>query len=154
MKNGLVDVVELIFNIFEQEPVAELLSAAKEYNVGIIDRVAFDEGSLTGKYTKDTTFEEGDFRNNYFKGDKLIWTVERVEKIKEEIKDTGLTLAQVAIKFVLAQPAISTVIPGIRNTWQAKENTAISDLPPLSKELIEKLQKHYWVNNLGRYDQE
>lgn len=70
MKNGLVDVVELIFNIFEQEPVAELLSAAKEYSVGIIDRVAFDEGSLTGKYTKDTTFEEGDFRNNYFKGDK------------------------------------------------------------------------------------
>ena len=116
--------------------------------------MAFDEGSLTGKYTKDTTFEEGDFRNNYFKGNKLIWTVERVEKIKEEIKDTGLTLAQVAIKFVLAQLAISTVIQGIRNTWQAKENTAISDLPPLSKELIEKLQKHYWVNNLGRYDQE
>ena len=137
----------MIFNIFEQEPVAELLPAAKEYNVGIIGRVPFDEGSLTGKYTKDTTFEESDFRNNYFRGDKLTWTLERVAKIKEEIKGTGLTMAQVAIKFILAQKAISTVIPGIRNTWQAKENTAISDLPPLSKELIEKLQKHYWIDN-------
>jgi len=151
MKNGLIDVVELIFNVFEQEPVTELLPAAKEYNVGVIGRVPFDEGSLTGKYTKDTTFDEGDIRNNYFKGDKLIRTLERVEKIKKEIKDTGFTMAQAAIKFILNQKAVNTVIPGIRNSWQAKENTAISDLPPLPKEMIEKLQKHYWMNNLGRY---
>lgn len=151
MKEGLIDVVELIFNIFEQEPIAELLSAAKEYNIGIICRLPLDEGSLTGKFTKNTIFEEGDHRKYYFRGDKLIWTLERIEKIKEEIKDIGLTMAQVAIKFILSQPAISTVIPGIRNTWQAIENTAISDLPPLPKELIKKLQKHYWLNNLGRY---
>lgn len=151
MENGLIDVAEVIFNIFEQEPVAELLPAAKKFNVGILGRVPLDEGSLTGKYTKETTFGEGELRNTYFRGEKLTLTLERVEKIKEEIKDTNLSIIQVAIKFILAQQAISTVIPGIRNARQAKENTAISDLPPLSKELIEKLQKHYWLHNLGRY---
>jgi aryl-alcohol dehydrogenase-like predicted oxidoreductase len=151
MKNGFVDVISLIFNIFEQEPAAEMLSVAKEYNVGVIDRVVFDEGSLTGKYTEDTKFEEGDVRNNYFKGDKLKWTMKKIEKIKEDVKDSGLTMAQIAVKFALNQAAINTVIPGIRNTWQAKENAGMSDLPPLSKELVEKLQKRYWVNNLGRY---
>lgn len=71
--------------------------------------------------------------------------------MKEEIRGTGLTMALVAIKFILAKKALSTLIPGTRNAWQVKENTAISDLLPLSSELIEKLQKHYWLNNLGRY---
>jgi aryl-alcohol dehydrogenase-like predicted oxidoreductase len=151
MKNGLIDVVELIFNIFEQEPAAELLPAAKEYNIGVVGRVPLDEGSLTGKYTIDTTFQEGDFRKTFFKGDRLAITLEKIDKIKEEIKDEEITLIQAAIKFILAREEISTVIPGMRNSLQAKENTSISDLPPLSEKLISRLKQHYWLCNLARY---
>ena len=145
MKNGLVDVVEVIYNIFEQEPVAELLPAAEKYNIGIIGRMPFDEGSLTGKYTIDTVFEEGDLRRVYFKGDRLIETLERVEKVREDIKDTGLTLPQAALLFVLNQPSISTVIPGMRNVNYVLANTAVSDTPPLPEDIVLKLRKHNWL---------
>ena len=144
MKRGLIDTVQVIFNIFEQEPAAELLPVAAETGTGIIVRVAFDEGSLTGKFTKETKFEEGDFRNRYFAGDRLERTVDRVEKIKKDIADSGLTMAQIALKFVLSHPAVSTVIPGIRTVRQAELNTAVSDLPPLSDALIAKLRGHAW----------
>jgi len=145
MRRGLIDTVQVIYNIFEQEPAAEILPVAVESDVGIIVRVAFDEGSLTGKYTMDTKFEKGDFRNNYFAGDRLARSVERAERIKKDISDTGLTLAQVALKFVLAHPAVSTVIPGIRNVQQAQMNTAVSDLPSLGDEVLERLHKHSWT---------
>jgi len=145
MKNGLVDVIEVIFNIFEQEPAAQFLPTAKKYNIGIIGRVPFDEGSLTGKYTINTVFEEDDFRRDYFIGDRLKKTLERVEKVREDIKDTGLTLPQASLLFVLNQPSISTVIPGMRNVDQVEANTAVSDMPPLSKDIIAKLRKHNWL---------
>lgn len=145
MKQGFVDTVQVIYNIFEQEPAAELLPVAQEYNVGIIVRVVFDEGSLTGKYTADSTFPEGDFRNNYFAGDRLGRAVKRANVIKELIADTGLTLPQVALQFALAHPAVSTVIPGIRNVAQAEANTAVSDMPALSEDLMNKLREHYWM---------
>ena len=145
MRNGLVDIVEVIYNIFEQEPVAEFLPTAEKCNIGIISRMPFDEGSLTGKYTIDTVFEEGDLRRVYFKGDRLIETLERVEKVREDIKDTGLTLPQAALLFVLNQPSISTVIPGMRNVNYVLENTAVSDMPPLPEGIVIKLRKHNWL---------
>lgn len=145
MKSGLIDTVQVIYNIFEQEPAAELLPVALEKQIGIIVRVAFDEGSLTGKFTKDTVFAEGDFRRNYFSGDRLGKTVDRVEKIRETVKDSGLTLPQIALKFVLAHPGVSTVIPGIRNTRQAEANTEVSDLPDPPEELLASLREHAWL---------
>ena len=145
MRNGLVDVVEVIYNIFEQEPVAEFLTTAEKHNIGLISRMPFDEGALTGKYTIDTVFEEGDLRCVYFKGDRLIEALERVEKVREDIKDTGLTLPQAALLFVLNQPSISTVIPGMRNVNYVMENTAVSDMPPLSEDIVIKLRKHNWL---------
>jgi aryl-alcohol dehydrogenase-like predicted oxidoreductase len=144
MSNGLVDVVEVIYNIFEQEPVAEFLPAAEKYNIGLIGRMPFDEGSLTGKYTAATVFEDGDLRNVYFKGDRLIEALERVEKVREDIKNTGLTLPQAALLFVLHQPSISTVIPGMRNVNYVLVNTAVADMPPLSEDIVLKLRKHNW----------
>lgn len=144
MKQGLIDTVQVIYNIFEQEPAAELLPVAEERKVGIIVRVAFDEGSLTGKFTRETTFAEGDFRNNYFAGDRLERTVERVEGIRSDLLDSGLTMAQAALLFVLAHPGVSTVIPGIRTVEQARLNTEVSELPPLSAELLGKLRSHAW----------
>ena len=144
MRQGYVDVVQLIYNIFEQEPAAELLPTAKEHNIGVIMRVPFDEGALTGKFTKDTIFPEGDFRANYFAGDRLARTVDRVEKIKSEINTDEQTMVQVALKFILAQGAVSSVIPGIRNVVQAKMNAGVSDSPDLSSDLIDRLRKHAW----------
>ena len=144
MKNGYVDVVQLIYNIFEQEPVAELLPQAQQHQIGTIIRVVFDEGALTGKFVYETTFAADDFRCNYFAGDRLYRTVERVEKIKQDIKDTGLTMPQVALRFVLDHPAVGTVIPGIRNSSQAEQNVFVSELPPLSETVHLRLRKHAW----------
>ncbi len=144
MRDGWVDTVQVIYNIFEQEPAAGLLPAAQEYNVGIIVRVAFDEGVLTGKYNAASNFSAGDFRNNYFSGDRMARAVARVEKIKAEIEDTDLTMPQLALKYTLMHPAVSTVIPGIRNVQQAEDNAAVSDLPSLSDELMLKMRDHAW----------
>lgn len=145
MKGGFLDTVQVIYNIFEQEPAAELLPVALEHKVGIIVRVVFDEGILTGKYDKNTHFPENDFRRRYFAGDRLWRAVERVEKIRAEIKDTALSLPQTAIKFALMHPAVSTVIPGIRNVAQAEDNASVSDLDDLSPELLNRLHDHYWL---------
>lgn len=144
MRGGWIDSVQVIYNLFDQEPAAELLDVAKEHGVGVIVRVAFDEGSLTGKFTAATTFPEGDFRRGYFAGDRLERTVKRVEAIREDLARTRLTLAQAALKFVLAHPAVSTVIPGIRNVAQAEANCGISDLPDLPPDVLENLRRHNW----------
>jgi aryl-alcohol dehydrogenase-like predicted oxidoreductase len=144
MRSGLVDTVQVIYNIFDQEPAAELLPVARETGTGIIVRVAFDEGSLTGKYTEATTFAEDDFRRRYFAGDRLARTVRRVEALKKEIAGSGYTMSQAALKFVLAHPAVSTVIPGIRSVAQAEANAAVSGLPDMSEDLLLRLRKHAW----------
>ncbi len=144
MKNGWIDTVQVIYNIFEQEPAAELLPVAKECGIGIIVRVPFDESALTGKLREDTRFSEGDFRNVYFSGDRLSRTIKRVKKVEADLKDTGYTLPQAALKFVLAHTAVSTVIPGMRNKAQVDANCAVSDLKDMSKELLIKLRAHNW----------
>jgi len=141
MKNGYVDVVQVIYNIFEQEPAAEFLPVALENNVGVIVRVAFDEGVLTGKYSAQNTFPPDDFRSKYFEGDRLVRAINRVEKIKEEIKESGFTLPQAAVKFALAHKVASTVITGIRNIHQAEMNSVISDLPDLPDEMLYTIKK-------------
>jgi len=144
MRGGWIDSVQVIYNLFEQEPAAELLDVAQECGVGVIVRVAFDEGSLTGKFTKDTKFPAGDFRANYFAGDRLARTVVRADAIKPTLEGSGYTMPQAALKFVLAHPAVSTVIPGIRNLAQAEANCGVSDLPAMPPELLQKLHAHHW----------
>lgn len=144
MRGGWVDSVQVIYNLFEQEPAAELLEVAKECGVGVIVRVVFDEGVLTGKFTANTKFAADDFRANYFAGDRLERAVARAEAIREDLTGTGYTMAQAAIKFVLAHPAVSTVIPGIRNVAQAEANCGVSDLVPMHADLIQQLHRHNW----------
>lgn len=144
MEEGLVDVVEIIYNIFEQEPAAEILPLAKREMIGIIVRVPFDEGSLTGKFNINTVFNEGDFRSNYFSGDRLERTLKKVDAIKQDLLNQSLSLPEVALKFCLQNEAVSTVIPGMRNKEQAEKNTKVSDLPELSNQLIERLREHNW----------
>jgi aryl-alcohol dehydrogenase-like predicted oxidoreductase len=148
VRGGLLDSVQVIYNIFEQDPAEELFPLALKHKVGIIVRVAYDEGSLTGKFTKDTKFAEGDFRRNYFSGDRLERTVAKVEKVRDTVaKVSGgaeKDLAAVAARFVLKHPAVSTVITGIRSVKQAELNCSYGDLPPLADDLYAALHAHYW----------
>ena len=112
--------------------------------MAIIVRVPFDEGSLTGKFTEKTVFAEGDFRRNYFAGDRMVRVVKRVDAVRQSLDGSGYTLPQAALKFVLAHPAVSNVIPGMRNPDQVNLNCAVTNLPTMSPELVAKLQKHNW----------
>ena len=107
-------------------------------------RVAFDEGVLTGKFTPETKFAPDDFRAKYFAGDRLARAVARTEEIKKDLQGTAYTPAEAALKFVLAHPAVSTVIPGIRNVGQADANCRVSDLPDIPAALLARLRRHNW----------
>lgn len=144
MRGGWIDSVQVIYNLFEQEPAAELLDVAKECGVGVIVRVAFDEGALTGKFTRDTKFAAEDFRAKYFEGDRLGRAIGHVEAIRADLADSGYTMPQAALKWVLAHPAVSVVIPGIRNVAQAEANCGVSDLPAIPDALLTRLRRHNW----------
>ena len=144
MRDGWIDSVQVIYNIFEQEPAAELLDVAAECGVGVIVRVAFDEGALTGKFTTDTKFGADDFRADYFAGDRIERVINRVDAVKGDVDGSGYTMPQAALKFVLAHPAVSLVIPGIRTIAQAEANCGVSDLPDLPEALLTKLRAHNW----------
>ncbi len=144
MRGGWVDAVQVIYNLFDQEPAAELLDVAQECGVAVIVRVAFDEGALTGKFTAATTFAPDDFRAKYFAGDRLPRVLARVAAIQSDLAGSGYTLPQAALKWVLAHPAVSVVIPGIRNVAQAEANCAVSDLPAMPIALVHQLRRHHW----------
>ncbi len=144
MRAGWVDTVQVVYNIFEQEPQAELLPAAREAGVGVIVRVALDESALTGKLRADTRFADGDIRNRFFAGDRLVRTVQRVEEIRKAVGDEEPNLATAALKFALKPAAVSTVIPGTRSVAQAEMNLAISDQAPLGDALEQRLRGHLW----------
>lgn len=144
MKGGWVDSVQVIYNLFEQEPAAELLDIAGETGTGVIVRVALDEGSLTGKFNGQTHFKEGDFRENYFAGDRLARTLARVAEIERDLEGSSYTLLEAAIKFPLSHPAVSTVILGMRNVAQVESNCRAAELSPLPASLLQKLHRHNW----------
>jgi aryl-alcohol dehydrogenase-like predicted oxidoreductase len=144
IRDGWLDAVQLIYNIFEQEPAAELLPAALENNVAVIVRVALDEGALTGKLTPATTYPEDDFRSGYFAGDRLERTIARVEKIRATLGTEEPDMAAAALKFALKPAAVSTVIVGTRNAAQAERNFGPATDTPLSDALELKLRHHAW----------
>jgi aryl-alcohol dehydrogenase-like predicted oxidoreductase len=111
IETGVVDTVQVIYNIFEQSPEDRLFPACERHQVGVIVRVALDEGGLTGKITPDTTFEESDFRSKYFRGDRKRQVYERVQKIASDLNITLDQMAETALRYVLSHPAVSTVIP-------------------------------------------
>jgi aryl-alcohol dehydrogenase-like predicted oxidoreductase len=152
MRDGLVDVVQIIFNLFHQEPAAQLLPVAAETGTGVIVRVALDEGSLTGKYSTDHHFPEADFRSQYFAGDRMARTANRVEAIRADLEDFGLadqySLADLSLKFALSPPEVSTVIAGMRNEEQARMNIRTGRLRDLPDELIKRLHRHNWLRGV------
>lgn len=144
---GLVDTVQVIFNIFDQAPAARLFPLCAKMNVGVIVRVPLDEGGLTGTLTKDTTFQKGDFRGQYFRGDNLKQTVERVDRLRPLLGEEAATMPELALRFALSDPAVSTVIAGMRKSEHARANVAISDGKKLSPSLLSELRQHAWQRN-------
>lgn len=143
---GKVESVQLIYNIFEQYPKLNILPVCQNLGVGVIVRVPFDEGALTGKFTETTSFPAGDVRQHYFRGNNLKAVVNRVEKIREfkDRRHPEMPMAEYALRFCLGHTAVSTVIPGIRNVKQAEMNVAASDGQPLSAEELNELEQFAW----------
>ena len=144
---GVVDTVQVIYNIFDQSPEDALFPACLEHDVGVIVRVPFDEGALVGRITPETTFEEGDFRNDYFRGDRKAEVYERVRAIVSELGVTEDEVAEVALRFVLSHPAVSTVIPGMRSVRNVERNMRVGDGKGLPEGQVQRLKTHRWVRN-------
>ncbi|HEX6907148.1 MAG TPA: aldo/keto reductase [Terriglobales bacterium] len=147
LATGLIDSVQVIYNIFDQSPEDELLPYCQKRHIGVLARVPFDEGSLTGKIRPDTTFPQGDFRHQYFGGNRKQQVWERVQRLTRDAAIPLDELPQFALRFCLSQPAVSTVIPGMRTPAHVASNAAASDAGPLSPAVLAKVRPHRWVRN-------
>jgi len=146
VESGLTDTVQVIYNIFEQRPAEQLLPAALEHNVGIIVRVPFEEGLLTGAIGPDFEFEENDWRGEWLTPERLAEAARRVEKLKAFLSNDRPTLAALALKFVLSHPAVSSVIPGMRRVAHVEANIAVSDGKYLTRDDLEALRAHAFAH--------
>ncbi len=142
LETGLVDSVQVIYNVFDQAPEDELFPACRELDVAVIARVPFDEGSLTGSLTADSSWPEGDWRNTYFVPENLAATVERVERLRPLAE--GITMSELALRFVLANPDVTTVIPGMRSSRHVQANADAAAAGPLGPDVARELRAHRW----------
>ena len=143
---GLIDTVQVIYNIFDQSPQRQLFPKCMERNIGVLARVPLDEGGLTGNIDATTAFPESDFRNFYFRGDRKRQVAERVDAIKKDLSAAD-GLAETALRFCLSHPAVSTVIPGMRSLRNAEANCKLPDKGPLPPATLEILKRHAWERN-------
>jgi aryl-alcohol dehydrogenase-like predicted oxidoreductase len=143
VKSGVIDAVQVIYNLFDQNPEDELFPACAEHDVAVIARVPFDEGTLSGVVTRASTWPEGDWRNTYFVPENLNACVTRAEAVFKLIPD-GMSKAEFALRFILHHPTVSTIIPGMRKLRHVEANCAASDGVMLSDELLAALKPHRW----------
>jgi len=146
IETGLIDTVQVIYNIFDQSPERNLLALTMERNIGVIARVPFDEGSLTGSITEDTKFEPGEFREFYFRGSRKKEVVEHVDALRKALPD-GAPLAETALRYCVSHPAVSTVIPGMRRIASVEANAAAIDSGRLDDVTLAELKRHAWDKN-------
>ena len=143
LRTGLIDAVQVVYNVFDQAPEDELFPVCRELGVAVIARVPFDEGTLTGTLTLDSKWPDGDFRNLYFAGDKLRASVERAERLKPDLP-AGMTLPELALRWILANPDVATIIPGMRKRAHVDANLGVSDGRPLDAAAMQRLRAHRW----------
>lgn len=143
LETGLIDSVQVIYNIFDQSPEDKLFPLCEKLNIAVIARVPFDEGTLTGKLTRETKFPENDWRSTYFVPENLIPSVERAERLKPLIPE-GMSMAQMALRFILTNKTVSTTIPGMRKLRHVRDNIECSDGSALPDKLLMELKKHRW----------
>jgi aryl-alcohol dehydrogenase-like predicted oxidoreductase len=145
VRTGLIDCVQVIYNVFDQSPEKELFPLCRELGIGVIARVPLDEGALTGKIDENTTFAPGDFREYYFRGDHKKQVAEHVRPLQRDLGSRDLP--STALRFCLSHPAVSTVIPGMRSVRHAESNCALSGMGPLDAETLAILRRHAWDKN-------
>jgi aryl-alcohol dehydrogenase-like predicted oxidoreductase len=143
LDTGIIDAVQVVYNVFDQNPEDELLPYCQEHNIGVIARVPFDEGSLTDTLTRTSTWPDGDFRNLYFNPENLEATLPRVARLRRAVP-AGMTMPQLALRHILQHPAISTVIPGMRKLAHVEQNIAVSDGQRLPEAVMDELRGHRW----------
>jgi len=143
VRSGLIDAVQVIYNIFDQNPEDELFPACDEMDVAVIARVPFDEGTLTGTLAKDSNWPKDDWRNTYFVPENLKASVERADALRPLVPK-GMTMPEMALRFILNNPTVSTIIPGMRKTTHVEANMATSDAGPLPRDLQAQLRRHRW----------
>ncbi len=152
LRTGLIDSVQVVYNVFDQAPEDELFPACRELGVAVIARVPLDEGSLAGGLTQDSRWADGDWRNSYFTPASLRETVARVEALRALVPD-GSTMAEMALRFILSSPDVTTVIPGMRTPAHLAANIAAAEAAPLSEALSEALRAHRWDRPPSRASQ-
>ena len=143
VRNGVADAVQVIYNIFDQNPEDELFPACQEKDVAVIARVPFDEGTLTGTLTLESKWPADDWRSTYFVPENLLSSVEHADALKYLIPP-GSSMAEMALRFILNNPDVATIIPGMRKIKNVEANTAASGKGPLPAVLHAELQKHRW----------
>jgi aryl-alcohol dehydrogenase-like predicted oxidoreductase len=143
LDTGLVDAVQVVYNVFDQNPEDRLFPACLERNIAVIARVPFDEGSLTGTLTPDTRWPNGDFRNLYFFPEHLEETLRRVERLRADVPP-AMTMPELALRHILQHPPVSTVIPGMRKLRHVEQNLRASDGQPLAETVMASLRAHRW----------
>ena len=143
VKSGLIDAVQVIYNIFDQNPEDELFPACDEHDVAVIARVPFDEGTLTGNITLESTWPEDDWRSTYFVPENLKSSVVHADALRPLVPE-GMTMAEMAMRFILGNPTVSTIIPGMRKLPHVHANIATSDAGPLDESLMAELKSHRW----------
>jgi aryl-alcohol dehydrogenase-like predicted oxidoreductase len=152
LRSGLIDAVQVVYNVFDQAPEDELFPLCRELGVAIIARVPLDEGSLTGTLTLDSRWPDGDWRNTYFHGANLQATIPRVEALRPLVPP-GETMAQLALRFILSNPDVTTVIPGTRRPEHLAANIAASAAGALPPDLLAVLREHRWDRPQSRASQ-
>lgn len=152
LETGLIDTVQVIYNIFDQAPEDNLFPLCRKLDIGVIARVPFDEGTLTGTFTKDTTFPKEDWRSTYFVPENLIPSVERANALKP-LLPSGMTMPEMALRFILANDDVHTIIPGMRKLRNVEANTASSDGQKLKETLLAKLKTHRWDRSPTEWSQ-
>jgi aryl-alcohol dehydrogenase-like predicted oxidoreductase len=147
LETGLVDSVQVVYNIFDQAPEDALFPACQRLGVAIIARVPFDEGSLTGTLGPDATWPQGDWRNLYFTPENLAATLRRVDAVRDTVP-SNMDLPELALRFILHHPAVSTTIPGMRKPRHVERNISASDDKPLDDNLLSELREHRWDRSM------
>jgi aryl-alcohol dehydrogenase-like predicted oxidoreductase len=143
IRTGLIDAVQVVYNIFDQAPEDELFPLCREKGVAVIARVPFDEGSLAGQLSRDRVFPEGDFRRTYFGAENTAATMDRIERLQTIVPE-GMTLPEMALRFVISNPDVTTVIPGMRRQTSVRGNVAAEKAGALDQALIATLRAHRW----------
>lgn len=143
LHTGLIASVQVIYNIFDQNPEDQLFPLCRQLDVAVIARVPLDEGTLTGMLTKDTKFDPADWRSTYFVPENLHASVDHAEALRPLIPP-GMTMPEMALRFILSNPDVGTTIPGMRKCRNVSANMAAADGTGLSAQLLEALKGHRW----------